>query len=73
MRKFGGVEAGFSPYLSHMLPRFRTLPDVLLRIVAPKVAGSSPVGHPPIFRIGKVNSQIRDAAWCSCWALLTTP
>jgi hypothetical protein len=46
MRKFGGVGAGFSPYLSHMLLRFRMLPDVLLRIVAPKVAGSSPVGHP---------------------------
>jgi hypothetical protein len=24
---------------------------MLLRIVAPKVAGSSPVGHPPIYRI----------------------
>jgi hypothetical protein len=27
------------------------------RIVAPKDAGSSPVGHPPTFRIGKPNSQ----------------
>ena len=26
-------------------------------IVAPKVAGSSPVGHPPRFRIDKPNSQ----------------
>ena len=50
MRKFGGVGAGFSPYLSHMLLRFRTHPDVLLRIVAPEGAGSSPVGHPFICR-----------------------
>jgi hypothetical protein len=26
-------------------------------IVAPKVAGSSPVGHPPIFRIGTPNKR----------------
>jgi hypothetical protein len=36
------------------------------RIVAlGKVAGSSPVGHPLRFRIGKANPQNRDAAWCS--------
>jgi hypothetical protein len=46
MRKFGGVRAWFSPYLSYMLLRIRTRPEVLIRIVAPKVAGSSPVGHP---------------------------
>jgi hypothetical protein len=46
MRKFGGVRAGFSPYLSYMLLRIRTRPEVLIRIVAPKGAGSSPDGHP---------------------------
>ena len=30
-----------------------------------KVAGSSPVGHPPVFRIGKVNQQNRGTVWCS--------
>src|SRR5215210_3662012 len=50
MRKSGGVRAWFSPYLSYMLLRIRTRPEVLIRIVAPKVAGSSPVGHPFICR-----------------------
>ena len=31
--------------------------NVCRRIVAPKVAGSSPVGHPPTFRIGMPNRQ----------------
>jgi hypothetical protein len=44
------AKAGFSAYLSHMPGRDRTHPDVLIRIVAPKVAGSSPVGHPLICR-----------------------
>ena len=49
MRKFGGVRAGFSPYLSYMLLRIRTRPELLIRIVAlEKGAGSSPVGHPPV-------------------------
>ena len=56
MRKFGGVRAWFSPYLSYMLLRIRTRPEVLIRIVAPKVAGSSPVGHPLYSRIGKPNT-----------------
>jgi hypothetical protein len=30
---------------------------VLIGIVAPKGAGSSPVGHPPMFRIGKPNRR----------------
>jgi hypothetical protein len=50
MRKFGGVRAWFSPYLSYMLLRIRTRPEMHIRIVAPKVAGSSPVGHPLICR-----------------------
>ncbi len=41
------MKAGFSLYLSYMLLRSRIGSDVLIRIVAPKVAGSSPVGHPP--------------------------
>jgi hypothetical protein len=32
---------------------------LLIRIVAPKVAGSSPVGHPPTFSIGKPNERRR--------------
>jgi len=51
MRKFGGARAGFSPYLSYMLLRIRTRPEVFIRIVAPEGAGSSPVGHPPISSI----------------------
>ena len=47
------MNADFSAYLSDLSELARTHPDVPLRIVAPKVAGSSPVGHPPIFRIGK--------------------
>jgi hypothetical protein len=50
MGKRGPLGAGFSPYLSHMLLRIRTHPDTLLGIVAPKVAGSSPVGHPLFLR-----------------------
>jgi hypothetical protein len=38
--------AGFLLYLSHIPGPARTRPDMLTRIVAPKVAGSSPVGHP---------------------------
>ena len=44
------MKAGFSAYLRHIAGLVRTYPDVLLRIVAPKVAGSSPVGHPFICR-----------------------
>ena len=40
------MKAGFSLYLSDMLLRSRIGSDVLIRIVAQKVAGSSPVGHP---------------------------
>jgi hypothetical protein len=42
-------------------------------LVAPEVAGSSPVGHPLRFRIGKANPQKRDAVRCSCRAFLTPP
>jgi hypothetical protein len=45
-RKSGPVDVGFSAYLSHIPGPIRTDPDMLTRIVAPKVAGSSPVGHP---------------------------
>src|SRR5215217_1197531 len=41
------------------------------RIVAPKVAGSSPVGHPSIYRIGKANPRKRGADWCSCGVFRT--
>jgi hypothetical protein len=57
MRKFGGVRAWFSPYLSYMLLRIRTRPEVLIRIVAPKVAGSSPVGHPSRFGLSMPNRR----------------
>jgi hypothetical protein len=46
------MKAGFSLYLSYMLLRSRIGSDVLIRIVAPKVAGSSPVGHPPNSSLG---------------------
>jgi hypothetical protein len=42
----GPEKAGFSAYLSHTLLRFGTRSYMHMRIVAPKVAGSSPVGHP---------------------------
>jgi hypothetical protein len=44
------------------------------RIVAlEEVAGSSPVGHPPVSCIGKANPKNRDTARCSLEALLTPP
>ena len=43
------------------LQRTATTRNGCQRIVAPKGAGSSPVGHPPVFRIGKANLQNRDA------------
>jgi hypothetical protein len=71
MRKFGGVRAGFSPYLSYMLLRIRTRPEVLIRIVAPKGAGSSPVGHPLQFGIGKPKMRKLKEAWSKHRGLLT--
>src|SRR5919112_4483213 len=47
---------GFSAYLHHIRGHSRTHPDMLIRVVAPKGAGSSPVGHPFRFRIGKANT-----------------
>ena len=41
------MKAGYSAYQRHIPGQDMTYPDVLIRIVAPKVAGSSPVGHPP--------------------------
>jgi hypothetical protein len=45
------------PFLQHRA----TSSNKNRQIVAPKVAGSSLVGHPPVFRIGKVIPQNRDA------------
>ena len=39
----------------------------------PKIAGSSPVGHSPVSRIGKANPKNWDTAQCSREALLTPP
>ena len=46
----------------------RTSINVPQRIVAPKVAGSSPVGHPLGFRIGKPKTRIRSrlVRWGRC-------
>jgi hypothetical protein len=57
-RKSGPMEVGFSAYLSHIPGHIRTHPDMLTRIVAPKDAGSSPVGHPFRFCIGKPKTRM---------------
>jgi hypothetical protein len=57
-----------------ILQRTATPGNGCRRIVAlEKDAGSSPVGHPPVFRIGKLNPQNRDAVWCPCREFLTPP
>jgi hypothetical protein len=65
------TKAGFSAYLNHIRGHSRTHPDMLIRIVAPKVAGSSPVGHPPTFRIDKPDTQNWSMLRCLCWGCLT--
>ena len=57
MRKRDLFRARFRLYLKHILLRARMHLDVPIGIVAPKVAGSSPVGHPSTFRIDKPNRQ----------------
>ena len=41
------------------------------RIVAPKVAGSIPVGHPPEFRIGKPKTRKGEVSRYCFWDYLT--
>jgi hypothetical protein len=57
------METEFSAYLSHIPGPIRKQPEMLTRIVAPKAAGSSPVGHPLGFRIGMRDT--RKWGWLS--------
>jgi len=65
------LETGFSLYLSHILLRKRTDQDMARRIVALKGAGSSPVGHPPAFRISELKTLDQRCAQQQEYALLT--
>ena len=61
------MKAGFSLCLSYMLLRSRIGSDVLIRIVAPKVAGSSPVGHPLKSLIGKPETRLQGSCRSVSW------
>jgi hypothetical protein len=59
MQKQGATASKENGLDKPILQRTATPGNGCRRIVAPKVAGSSPVGHPPEFRIGKANQQNR--------------
>jgi len=65
---YGGMR--FCPYSKGFSVNSKIRRKLANGIVAPKVAGSSPVGHPLRFWIGKPNTRNRDSSWRLCRELM---